>query len=54
MVLLKQLYFYRFEAAKIIVLVAVILGTVIVSQVIGLVGGGNGSLIVKCWSGLCS
>lgn len=46
-VLLKQLYFTGFEAAKIIVLVAVILGTVIVSQVIGLVGGGNGSLTGK-------
>ena len=47
MVLLKQLYFTGFEAAKIIVLVAVILGTVIVSQVIGLVGGGIGSLTGK-------
>ena len=46
-VLFKQLYFTGFEAAKIIVLVAVILGTVIVSQVIGLVGGGNGSLTGK-------
>lgn len=46
-VLLKQLYFTGLEAAKIIVLVAVILGTVIVSQVIGLVGGGNGSLTGK-------
>lgn len=47
MVLLKQLYFTGLEASKIIVLVAVILGTVIVSQVIGLVGGGNGSLTGK-------
>jgi len=46
-VLHKQLYFTGLEAAKIIVLVAVILGTVIVSQVIGLVGGGNGSLTGK-------
>lgn len=47
MVLLKQLYFTGLEAAKIIVMVALILGTVIVSQVIGLVGGGNGSLTGK-------
>lgn len=46
-VLLKQIYFTGFEAAKIIVLVALILGTVIVSQVVGLVGGGNGSLTGK-------
>jgi phospholipid/cholesterol/gamma-HCH transport system permease protein len=46
-VLMKQLYFTGFEAAKIIVLVALIVGTVIVSQVIGLVGGGNGSLTGK-------
>lgn len=46
-VLMKQLYFTGFEAIKIIVLVALILGTVIVSQVVGLVGGGNGSLSGK-------
>lgn len=46
-VLLKQLYFTGFEALKIIVLVALIVGTVIVSQVVGLVGGGNGSLTGK-------
>lgn len=46
-VLLKQIYFTGLEAAKIIVLVALILGTVIVSQVVGLVGGGNGSLTGK-------
>ncbi len=44
-VFLKQIYFTGLEASKIIVLVALILGTVIVSQVVGLVGGGNGSLI---------
>ena len=43
-VLLKQIYFTGLEAAKIIVLVALILGTVIVSQVLGLVGASNGSL----------
>lgn len=46
-VLLKQLYFTGFEAWKIIILVALILGTVIVSQVVGLVGGENGSLTGK-------
>ncbi|CAH2031626.1 ABC transporter permease [Trichlorobacter ammonificans] len=46
-VLLKQVYFTGLEAWKIIVLVALILGTVIVSQVVGLVGGGNGSLTGK-------
>lgn len=46
-VLMKQIYFTGFEAARIILLVALILGTVIVSQVVGLVGGGNGSLTGK-------
>lgn len=46
-VLLKQVYFTGFEAWKIIVSVALILGTVIVSQVVGVVGGGNGSLTGK-------
>ena len=46
-VLLRQVYFTGLEAWKIIVLVALILGTVIVSQVVGLVGGGNGSLTAK-------
>jgi len=46
-VLLKQVYFSGYEAWKIIILVALILGTVIVSQVVGLVGGGNGSLTGK-------
>jgi len=40
-VLLKQVYFTGFEAWKIIVSVALILGTVIVSQVVGVVGGGT-------------
>lgn len=46
-VLMKQLYFTGFEAVKIILMVALIVGTVIVSQVVGLVGGGNGSLTGK-------
>ncbi len=46
-VLMKQLYFTGFEAVKIIVLIALILGTVIVSQVVGVVGSGNGSLTGK-------
>lgn len=46
-VLLKQLYFTGLEAVKIIVLVALILGTVIVSQMLGLVGGESGSLTGK-------
>ena len=43
-VLMRQIYFTGFEAWKIIVIIALILGTVIISQVVGLVGGGNGSL----------
>lgn len=43
-VFLRQIYFTGFEAWKIIVTIALILGTVIISQVMGLVGGGNGSL----------
>lgn len=46
-VFLKQIYFTGFEAWKIIILVSLILGTVIVSQVVGLVGGENGSLTGK-------
>ncbi len=46
-VLFKQVYFTGLEAARIILLVALIVGTVIVSQVVGLVGGGNGSLTGK-------
>jgi len=46
-VLLKQIYFTGLEAWKIIVVVALILGTVIVSQVVGLVGTDNGSLTGK-------
>jgi len=46
-VFMKQLYFTGFEALKIIMLVALILGTVVVSQVLGLVGGSSGSLTGK-------
>lgn len=46
-VLFKQIYFTGLEAAKTIILVALILGTVIVSQVLGLLGGEHGSLTGK-------
>lgn len=46
MVLLKQIYFTGFEAAKIIVIIAVIIGTVIITQVVSLAGN-NGSLVGK-------
>ena len=46
-VLLKQMYFSGLEATKIVLLLALILGTVIVSQVVGLVGTNNGSLTGK-------
>lgn len=45
-VLLKQLYFTGFEASGIIVTVAVILGTVVITQVVSLVGS-NGALTGK-------
>lgn len=45
-VLLKQLYFTGLEAAGIVVTVAVILGTVVITQVISLVGS-NGALTGK-------
>ncbi len=46
MVLLKQIYFTGLEAAKIIVIIAVIIGTVIIAQIVSLVGN-NGSLTGK-------
>lgn len=46
MVLLKQIYFTGFEAAKIIIIIAVIIGTVIIAQIVSLVGA-NGSLTGK-------
>lgn len=46
-VLFKQIYFTGLEAAKIIIMVALILGTVVVSQVLGLAGSGSGSLTGK-------
>jgi len=46
MVLLKQIYFTGFEAAKIIISIAVIIGTVIIAQIASLVGN-NGSLTGK-------
>jgi phospholipid/cholesterol/gamma-HCH transport system permease protein len=45
-VLFKQIYFTGFEAAGIIVTIAVLLGTVIITQVVSLVGD-NGSLTGK-------
>ncbi|HEX9078738.1 MAG TPA: ABC transporter permease [Desulfuromonadaceae bacterium] len=46
MVFLKQVYFTGFEGSGIIVSIAVILGTVIIAQVVSLVGN-NGSLTGK-------
>lgn len=46
MVLLRQLYFTGFDAANIIVVIAVIIGTVIIAQIQSLVGD-NGSLTGK-------
>ncbi|RII31265.1 MAG: hypothetical protein CXR30_00155 [Geobacter sp.] len=46
MVFLKQVYFTGWEGANIIVIIAVILGTVIIAQVVSLVGD-NGSLTGK-------
>lgn len=43
-VLLKQIYFTGLEGWKIITVLSLILGTIIVNQVVGLVGGGSGSL----------
>lgn len=45
-VLYKQVYFTGFESVKIIVIIAVILGTVIIAQVVSLVGD-NGSMTGK-------
>jgi len=46
LVFLKQVYFTGWEGAKIILVIAVILGTVIIAQVVSLVGD-NGSLTGK-------
>ena len=46
-VFMKQIYFSGLESTKIVILLALILGTVIVSQVVGLVGANSGSLIGK-------
>lgn len=46
LVLLKQIYFTGFEGSGIIVSIAIILGTVIIAQVVSLVGN-NGSLTGK-------
>lgn len=46
-VFLKQIYFTGFEALKIVAVIALVLGTVIISQIIALAGTGNESLIGK-------
>lgn len=46
-VLLKQIYFTGLESAGIILVVALAIGTVIITQIIGLVGSGNEPLIGK-------
>lgn len=46
-VLLKQIYFTGFESVGLILIVAMAIGTVIITQIIGLVGSGNEVLIGK-------
>ena len=51
-VLLKQIYFTGYESLKVIVPVSMAIGTVIIAQIMGLVGVGNESLAAKVllWS----
>lgn len=46
-VLLKQIYFTGFESLKVIVPISMAIGTVIIAQIITLVGAGNESLSAK-------
>lgn len=46
-VLLKQIYFTGFESLKVIVPISMAIGTVIIAQIMGLVGAGNESLSAK-------
>lgn len=46
-VLLKQIYFTGFESAKVIIVIALSIGTIIIAQSILLVGSGNASITAK-------
>jgi phospholipid/cholesterol/gamma-HCH transport system permease protein len=46
-VFLKQVYFTGFESLKIIIITSLVIGTVLIAQIISLVGAGNESLIGK-------
>lgn len=46
-VFLKQIYFTGFESLKIIIIISLAIGTVLITQIISLVGVGNESLIGK-------
>jgi phospholipid/cholesterol/gamma-HCH transport system permease protein len=47
MVFLKQVYFTGLEALKVIIIISLIIGTVIITQIISVVGTGNESLTGK-------
>lgn len=46
-VFLKQIYFTGFESLKIIIIISLAIGTVLITQIISLVGAGNESLVGK-------
>lgn len=46
-VYLKQVYFTGFESLKIVIIISLTIGTVLIAQIINLVGAGNESLIGK-------
>src|SRR5665647_1065951 len=46
-VFLKQVYFTGFESLKIVIIISLAIGTVLIAQIISLVGAGNESLIGK-------
>lgn len=47
LVFFKQVYFTGFESLKIIIIISLTIGTVLITQIISLVGAGNESLIGK-------
>lgn len=46
-VFLKQVYFTGFESLKIVIIISLTIGTVLITQIISVVGSGNESLIGK-------
>ncbi len=46
-VFLKQVYFTGFESLKIVIIISLTIGTVLITQIISLMGAGNESLIGK-------